>query len=49
MLKKFTIFDIIKKIRKPTPPPTKFFTDKTKDVKTDRKTTKVQLKKKDWE
>lgn len=47
-LKTWSIFDIIKKIRKPTPPPTRYFQDETKNVKKDRKDTKAKLKKEDW-
>jgi hypothetical protein len=46
--KRFSILDIIKGIRKPTPPPTRYFQDETKNVKKDRKVTKAKLKKGDY-
>lgn len=46
--KSLSILDIIKSIRKPTPPPTKFFQDETKNIKKERKKNKQELKKYDW-
>jgi hypothetical protein len=47
--KRWTILDLILKLRKPTPPPTKYFQDETKNVKKDRKDTKAKLKQGEWE